>query len=84
MAVRGIGVDVVKVERLVHSLERFGERMGDDATRRPPRDVIRSRWLRFAHGCRIVADHFLHSEVGRQILIDAPRAEGVNGLLLAQ
>ena len=27
MPVRGIGVDVVKVERLVQSLERFGERM---------------------------------------------------------
>jgi holo-[acyl-carrier protein] synthase len=27
MAVRGIGVDVVKVERLVQALERFGERM---------------------------------------------------------
>ena len=27
MPVRGIGVDVVKVERLVESLERFGERM---------------------------------------------------------
>jgi holo-[acyl-carrier protein] synthase len=27
VAVRGIGVDVVKVERLVQSLERFGHRM---------------------------------------------------------
>jgi holo-[acyl-carrier protein] synthase len=27
VAVRGIGVDVVKVERLVQSLERFGEKM---------------------------------------------------------
>ena len=27
MSVRGIGVDVVKVERLVESLGRFGERM---------------------------------------------------------
>ena len=27
MAVRGIGVDVVKVERLTQSLERFGRRM---------------------------------------------------------
>ena len=27
MAVRGIGVDVVKVERLFQSLERFGQRM---------------------------------------------------------
>ena len=27
MAVRGIGVDVVKVERLFQSLERFGKRM---------------------------------------------------------
>src|SRR5688500_979410 len=27
MAVRGIGVDVVKVERLSQSLERFGQRM---------------------------------------------------------
>ena len=27
MAVKGIGVDVVKVERIVESLERFGERM---------------------------------------------------------
>ena len=27
MPVRGIGVDVVKVERLMQSLERFGERM---------------------------------------------------------
>ena len=27
MAVRGIGVDVIKVERLVQSLERFGHRM---------------------------------------------------------
>ena len=27
MAVRGIGIDVVKVERLVAALERFGERM---------------------------------------------------------
>lgn len=27
MAVRGIGVDVVKVERLMESLQRFGERM---------------------------------------------------------
>ena len=27
MPVRGIGVDVVKVERLVESLQRFGERM---------------------------------------------------------
>ena len=27
MAVRGIGIDVVKVERLVQSLERFGEKM---------------------------------------------------------
>ena len=27
MAVRGIGVDVVQVERLVQALERFGERM---------------------------------------------------------
>lgn len=27
MSVRGIGVDVVKVERLAESLERFGERM---------------------------------------------------------
>ena len=27
MPVRGIGVDVVKVERLVQSLERFGKRM---------------------------------------------------------
>jgi holo-[acyl-carrier protein] synthase len=27
VSVKGIGVDVVKVERLVHSLERFGERM---------------------------------------------------------
>ena len=27
MAVRGIGVDVVRVERLVESLARFGERM---------------------------------------------------------
>ena len=27
MAVRGIGIDVVKVDRLVESLERFGERM---------------------------------------------------------
>lgn len=27
MAVRGIGIDVVKVERIVESLERFGERM---------------------------------------------------------
>jgi holo-[acyl-carrier protein] synthase len=27
MAIRGIGVDVVKVERLVTALERFGERM---------------------------------------------------------
>jgi len=27
MAVRGIGVDLVKVERLVAALERFGERM---------------------------------------------------------
>jgi len=27
LAVRGIGIDVVKVDRLVASLERFGERM---------------------------------------------------------
>ncbi len=27
MPVRGIGVDIIKVERLVQSLERFGERM---------------------------------------------------------
>jgi holo-[acyl-carrier protein] synthase len=27
VAVRGIGIDVVKVDRLVESLERFGERM---------------------------------------------------------
>jgi len=27
MPIRGIGVDVVKVERLVRALERFGERM---------------------------------------------------------
>ena len=27
MAVRGIGIDVIKVERLIESLERFGERM---------------------------------------------------------
>jgi holo-[acyl-carrier protein] synthase len=27
MPVRGIGVDIVRVERLAHSLERFGERM---------------------------------------------------------
>ena len=27
MAVRGIGIDVMKVERLIESLERFGERM---------------------------------------------------------
>lgn len=27
MAVRGIGIDVVKVDRIVASLERFGERM---------------------------------------------------------
>ena len=27
MAVRGIGIDVVKVERIMESLERFGERM---------------------------------------------------------
>ena len=27
MAVRGIGIDVMKVERLVAALERFGERM---------------------------------------------------------
>ena len=27
MSVRGIGVDVVKVDRLVESLERFGQRM---------------------------------------------------------
>ena len=29
MAVRGIGIDVVKVERLMASLERFGTRMED-------------------------------------------------------
>lgn len=27
MAVRGIGIDVIKVERLIESLDRFGERM---------------------------------------------------------
>ena len=27
MSVRGIGIDVVKVERIVQALERFGERM---------------------------------------------------------
>lgn len=27
MPVRGIGIDVVKVERIVHALERFGARM---------------------------------------------------------
>ena len=55
MPVRGIGVDIVKVERLAQSLERFGQRMekrifteGELAYCRSHRDPLPHLAARFA------------------------------------
>ena len=79
-----VKVDAVQVVNVEGKRKRFGQRESIDSARRPSGQMIRTLRLQLAKCRGIVSDHFFHRQVRRQVLIDAPRPESVNRLIVTQ